>query len=46
MVCGCGISSVKLMGTIDDWKKLKQVTEKLRGYGCDWWLEYLIPVLD
>jgi hypothetical protein len=25
---------------------LKEKTEKLRKYDCDWWLDYLIPVLD
>ena len=43
---GCGISKVKLLGTLEDWLKIKQMTEKLRNYDCDWWLECLIPVID
>jgi hypothetical protein len=46
MVAGCGISKVKLLGTLEDWKMVKAKTENLRNYDCDWWLDYLIPVLD
>jgi hypothetical protein len=46
MVCGCGISKVMLTGTLEDWQKVKEKTENLRKYECDWWLDFLLPVLD
>jgi len=42
----CGVPKVKLLGTIDDWILLRQMTEKLRSYDCDWWIDYLMPVID
>ncbi len=47
----CGIPSVSLEGTIDDWKKLIVMTEKLRQYGqhdglINSWFDLLIPVLE
>jgi hypothetical protein len=29
---GCGISKIKLLGTLEDWIKLKENTEKLREF--------------
>ncbi|TNV77926.1 hypothetical protein FGO68_gene3151 [Halteria grandinella] len=43
---GCGISRVKLLGTLSDWQLLRDSTEKLGQYDCDWWIQYLLPVLD
>ena len=41
----CGIPSITLQGTVQDWQDLAARTEKLRGYDCDWWLDALKPVL-
>ncbi|TNV78068.1 hypothetical protein FGO68_gene16975 [Halteria grandinella] len=46
VVCLCGISKVKMLGTLSDWQLLRDSTEKLRQYGCDWWIDYLLPILD
>jgi hypothetical protein len=46
LVGGCGISKVMLTGTLEDWQKVKEKTDNLRKYDCDWWLDYMIPVLD
>lgn len=46
MVCGCGISKVRLLGTLEDWVKIKEMTERLREYDIEWWINALIPVLD
>lgn len=43
---GCGISKIKLLGTLEDWIKLKENTEKLREFELNWWIDKLIPVLD
>lgn len=46
MVGGCGISKVKLQGTLEDWVKVRDMAERLREYDIEWWLNSLIPVLD
>ena len=43
---GCGIPSVTLLGTLDDWKSIRNGAQALKGYDCDWWLDELLPVLD
>merc|ERR1712087_55664 len=48
MVCMtmCGISKVKLLGTLEDWEKLRNSTKDLNEYGLDWWTNGLIEILD
>ena len=46
MVCICGIPSITLEGTTDDWKRLRERTTSLRQYDLDWWIDELEPVLD
>lgn len=41
----CGIPSITLEGTVQDWEDLAARAEKLRGNDCDWWLDALKPVL-
>jgi hypothetical protein len=42
----CGIPSVTLEGTKDDWQNLRNVIEWLRPYKLDWWVNALAPILD
>ena len=42
----CGIPDVTLLGTPDDWRKVRQKASRLSGYGLDWWIEELDPVLE
>jgi hypothetical protein len=42
----CGIPWFLLEGTTEDWKKLRNYTAALQQYGLDWWIPYLLPVLD
>jgi len=46
MVCGCGIPSIGLRGTNEDWKSIRAKAEKLQRFGLEWWLKELLPVLD
>jgi len=46
MVCGCGIPSIGLRGTVEDWKNVRAKAEKLKRFGLEWWLKELLPVLD
>ena len=42
---GCGIPSVTLEGTPDDWKLLREKTRELGNYGVKEWTDRLDPIL-
>ena len=42
----CGIPSVTLEGTVDDWKKLREKTLSLSRFDFQWWTDAVQPVLD
>ena len=42
---GCGIPSVTLEGTPDDWKLLRKKTRELGNYGVKEWTDRLDPIL-
>lgn len=42
----CGIPSITLTGTPEDWRKVKQKTLALNAFGLDWWVNDLEPILD
>lgn len=42
----CGIPRVKLTGTLEDWKQIKEKVIKLGQYDLEWWTEILVPILD
>lgn len=42
---GCGIPSITIEGTTDDWVKVLEKTMQLRRYGLKWWVDDLIPIL-
>lgn len=46
MVCGCGIPSIELLGTVDDWKSIRARAAGLSEFGLDKWMDALLPVLD
>ncbi|TNV74964.1 hypothetical protein FGO68_gene15011 [Halteria grandinella] len=46
MMVGCGISKVKLLGTLEDWLKVRENLENLREFELDWWIDKIAPVLD
>ncbi len=41
----CGIPSVTLKGTVDDWSSICQQFEHFAAFGPDWWIEQARPVL-
>ena len=41
----CGIPSITLTGTPDDWQSILDRTRKLSAYGIDWWVKDLEPIL-
>lgn len=42
----CGIPSVSLTGTKEDWQKIVTKAENLAEFDLDWWVKPLIPVLN
>jgi hypothetical protein len=44
--CGCGIPSIGLAGTPDDWRSVRRRATMLSELGLDDWLRVLHPVLD
>jgi hypothetical protein len=46
MVCGCGIPSITLLGTPDDWRSVRRRAQMLSEYGLAHWTDALLPVLD
>ena len=41
----CGIPSITLTGTPDDWQSILDRTRKLSAYGIQWWVKDLEPIL-
>lgn len=46
VAAGCGIPSITLTGTADDWRSLRQRAAMLSEFGLEWWTTPLFPVLD
>ena len=48
VMCVCGISSIKLEGSLEDWQKIKKKFEFLskKEFGLNWWTESLIPIIN
>ena len=42
----CGIPSITIEGTPDDWRKVLDKTRQLRAYGIKDWVEELEPILE
>lgn len=45
---GCGISSITLEGTLEDWDKIKSKLNFLsaKDFGLQWWIKHLLPIID
>ncbi len=42
----CGIPSITLEGTVDDWLSINQRVNEFRRFGLDWWIDALEPLLN
>ena len=42
----CGIPTIYLEGTPEDWQRIVQKAHALRQYDLDWWMDELEPVLQ
>jgi len=45
MYCGCGIPSITLTGTAEDWATLRQRAQRFADFGLEGWIEALDPIL-
>ena len=43
---GCGISSIILEGSLEDWNKIKSKLKFLSKFALNWWTKHLIPIID
>jgi hypothetical protein len=44
--CVCGIPSITLQGTPNDWQRIRDRIEVLATFGLEWWTSRLAPILD
>ena len=42
----CGIPSITLTGTPEDWRKVQQKARALSNFGLGWWADMLDPILE
>lgn len=42
----CGIPSITLLGSKEDWRSVRTRAENLAEFDLSWWIKPLIPVLD
>lgn len=44
--CICGIPSITLYGTVEDWRAIRARVERLSAYRLEWWTDCLLPLCD
>jgi hypothetical protein len=44
--CVCGIPSVTLAGTVEDWRRILSRVEHLGQYELRWWTDRLLPICE
>ncbi|NGZ11945.1 MAG: DUF4419 domain-containing protein [Nitrospira sp. LK70] len=45
-VCICGIPTITVKGTMQDWVRIRERVDVMAGYYLDWWTDRLKPVCD
>jgi hypothetical protein len=46
VITGCGIPSITLEGTTEDWEQVRQRAKYLEAFDLKWWIPHLMPLLD
>jgi len=46
VVSMCGIPTLTLLGTVEDWISIRRRAEVLAEFDLKWWVDALLPVLD
>jgi hypothetical protein len=42
----CGIPKITLLGSLDDWQRIRARIEVIETFGLGWWIARLRPILD
>ena len=45
MVTMCGIPTITLTGTVEDWERILARTQALARFELSWWMDALVPIL-
>jgi len=46
LICICGIPSITLQGSVDDWIRIRERVDLMEGYHLEWWTDRLKPLCD
>ncbi|WP_432824797.1 DUF4419 domain-containing protein [Dactylosporangium sp. CA-092794] len=46
LMCVCGIPSVTLTGTVEDWRRIRARVDAIAGFGLETWCRSLAPIAD
>lgn len=46
LMCLCGIPTITLEGTVEDWQRMRDRIEVLATFDLGWWTSKLAPILD
>ncbi len=46
LMCICGIPSITLQGSVDDWVRIRERVDRMEGYHLEWWTDRLKPLCD
>ena len=46
VICICGIPSVTLAGTVEDWQRISSRVRHLEQYDLQWWTDRLLPICE
>lgn len=46
MMCVCGIPKIRLLGSLEDWQRIRARVEVIATFGLEWWVVRLRPILD
>ncbi|MFI6226008.1 DUF4419 domain-containing protein [Micromonospora echinospora] len=46
LVCVCGIPSITVTGTVEDWRKIRTRVDAVAGFGLQTWCRSLAPIVD
>lgn len=46
LMCICGIPSVTLKGSLEDWERIRERVDIMEEYHLEWWTDRLKPICD
>lgn len=46
LYCICGIPTITVKGTVNDWVRIREHVDVMAGYHLEWWTDRLKPICD